>query len=181
MSNRPETIYREHLIYWSDNEEVWRCSDINFNHIKLAKVKEKIDALYLAMRKAAAVNCFYLDGYDEPRLKEATVIDYRGPIHGTKSVNFHSVKTDEIVDHSMVVMTQAVFSSEKKSRQTKHLSNLVPNTPEAMAKFDEARAIYHQIVTLKNYLSLAVRAIPRLTLDDVAGLVKAAETKIEED
>ena len=49
-----ETEHKGYRISYSDNEDVWRCWELNIEHEKLSKLKQRIDRLSLEARKEAA-------------------------------------------------------------------------------------------------------------------------------
>jgi hypothetical protein len=173
-----QTEYRGYEIRFSENSDEWGCYAIGFHHEKLSKVKAKIDAMHLKLRKGAAVDCFvlecarYMGGYS---LKEAKVIDYLGPIREKKS--FERVGTGPVIDHEVAVMS--TFSdAERLSRRTMSLSNLyVDEAQNHMAGINE---IERQIATLQKELSKRKAALPCLPIEMLSDLVKASEHKFEE-
>ena len=55
-----ETEHKGYKITYSDNEDVWRCWELNVEHEKLSKLKQRIDRLSLEARKEAAFDARYI-------------------------------------------------------------------------------------------------------------------------
>lgn len=62
MSDTPSVEHRGYKITYSENQDVWRCWDINYESAKLSLVKQKIDAVERQHRKLAAPALYITHG-----------------------------------------------------------------------------------------------------------------------
>lgn len=170
------TEYRGYTIRFSENEEVWRCADIRFDHAKLNKVKERIDDLHRKLRKASALPCLIVSNrWSSVEAREGTIIEYIGP----KTTRSWS-DGEKVVGHQVAVMSTREIN-ERPGREIMQIEELVPaDDPAAWAKIEEARAIAAQIKALEEDLNAAVKAIPRLSIEAIPNLIKASEHRFEE-
>ncbi|TIT80123.1 MAG: hypothetical protein E5W57_04120 [Mesorhizobium sp.] len=172
-----ETTYRGHLIRYGENSDEWYCSDLesgNNSHASLAKLKAKIDKMYLDLRKKAAVKAFEINpGYMGrlPECIEATVTEY------LKTFTEKNWKGVEGPTRHKVAAVALRRDNDRASRAEKELANLMPDTPEAHAAYAEALRLYEVTKAAQLAADEAFKAIPRLSLDDIRELVRIKETE----
>jgi hypothetical protein len=70
--------------------------------------------------------------------------------------------------------------SDRKSRSEQRLDQMAPVTPEVHAAIDEANRLGEIAHAATLEFRAAVRAIPRMKLDDIAGLIEAARHQFAE-
>lgn len=164
-----KTEYRGYTITYREDENVWRCAALNDNGgSSLLAVKGKIDKLHLELRKEAAVPAYFL-GFE--RREECRVIEYLGQNISRERVNGEYVNVPSF--------TVAVLSREdgksKWSRSIKNLRNLIPATPEAEKAWEEYLRLKAEIAAASRKAEKALEAIPRLTIEEIQGLVALAD------
>lgn len=169
-----ETEYQGHRIIYNDNTDQWTCRDLDVADAALSKVKDKIGKMLKATRKAEAVSVLLLSdsvAHAAPavRLTEATLVEYLGP---NMERDYHHSRPAQTRQkgHKVAAMYRR-SANDRASRQTAKLTDFVPDTPEAHAAVkvaqDAAAAIAAAITTYRD----AVAAIPRVTPNDIAGLI----------
>lgn len=170
------TDHRGHTIMWSDNSDNWYCSDFSFSHASLSKVRDNIDKMYRDLRKASSVRCLYVRCGDDPNVGEATLVEYIGPKteRGTSSL-----APPKVVGHRVAAMRLG-YGGSRVARQSDSLSDFAPDTPEVVEAMDKAREKCRAARALMKEADAIVQAIPRLKLADIEGLVRAADTKLQE-
>lgn len=165
--SEPETFYRGHKIRWSDNSDEWTCYDLSDkvrSSPKLSLIKAAIDRLYLAERKANAVPCFEI-GHDGTRT-ESNVVEYLGA-----KIQRAWSGGEQRTEHKVAVVATRK-GSERPSRREAKLDDLMPSNVDvdaAWLHYQSLRAIEKRA---KAAADAALKAIPRLTLDDVTALVE---------
>lgn len=170
-----ETEYRGYPIRYSENADEWNCYDVGYSHASLSKLKAKIDAMHLKLRKASSVTCLEIGrAYEGAGFTEASIIDYIGPKE-TRSWS----KEPELTDHKVAAVATR-GGNERPSRRETELSGFAPDTPEARAAIAAWVSADREVKAAEVRSKAARDAIPRLRLDDIAGLVKASKSKIEE-
>lgn len=172
-----KTEYRGHVISYSENSDEWWCSDIGYSNVSMAKVKARIDAVYLKLRKESAVPCYEIGSYGSGRdlLTEATVIEYLKEIW--EGGGWDS-KPRRLTNHKVAVVAQREGSTRASRRETE-LSRLAKATPETLAAADVARERYAEYLAAQKAYEAAVAAIPRLTIEDVEALVRVHKSEAE--
>lgn len=166
------TEYRGYEIRYNDNSDEWTCSDIGRKNSAptLSKMKANIDDYLRSIRKEASVICYELSRHGGLKLTEATVTEYIGPkIDGSSWGG-----TPRHVAGHKVAVAAKWSGNDKVSRREQSLSDCVPMTPEAAEAITEARRLEAIAKAATAAYEQAVAAIPRLTLEDVSGLVKAS-------
>lgn len=172
-----KTEYRGHTISYSENSDEWWCSDINYSNISMAKVKAKIDAMYLKLRKESAVPCYEINSHGgrSELLTESTVIEY---IKGIYRGDTWTGKPVTLVNHMVAVVAQRQGSTRAARREIE-LSRLAPATPETRAAADLVRQRHDEYLAAMKAYEAAVEAIPRLTIEDVDALVRVHKSEAE--
>ncbi|TGT90884.1 MULTISPECIES: hypothetical protein [unclassified Mesorhizobium] len=172
-----ETTYRGHLIRYGENSDTWYAHDLGFeaSNQSLAKLKTQIDKMYLDLRKKAAVKAFEIrPGYmgQLPTCAEATVTEY------LKSFSEKDYRTGgQTLTRHKVAVVALRRDNDRASRAEKELSDLMPNTPEAQAAYDEALRLYEVTKAAQKAADEAFKAIPRLSIDDIRELVRIKESE----
>lgn len=149
----PTVQHRGYEIHYSENQDVWRCYDLDYEHARLGKVKEKIDAIEREHRKMAR-QAIYIS--NDGQAKEVVI-----------------VSIDEDRDRCFITTDQQGTDrwgrpiEGKLKRERVDLKNLCDPTPEnrvliaAMAQKREAYLAAMKAATA------AREAIPRLTRSDL--------------
>lgn len=170
-----ETEYKGYRILYNDNSDEWSCSDLDVSDPALSKVKAKIDKILNSRRKLESVSAFYLRTDSKPftvSLTDATVVEYLGPnvvndYNVTRLPSGASPKVQR--GHKIAVMVG--LDGERASRRNMPLSHLVADTPETHAAIKVAQDAGAAAKAADAEYRAAVAAIPRLTTDQIAGLV----------
>jgi len=171
------TEYRGYTVQYSENADLWNCPDCGIvDQPTLSKVKERINAMHLKLRKASAMPCFEIAGevtYSGAKVRalEGTIIEYIGP---KKARYGYPEET-----HSVAVVSQRP-NRDAKSRQEVYLQNLAPDTPEVRAQIAAADALGQIAHEAAEAFRAAVRAIPRVQIEDIADLIKASGHTFQE-
>jgi hypothetical protein len=170
------TEHRGYEISYSENADEWNCFDARSSAPTLSKLKAKIDALHLKIRKNAAVDGFEISSHGSLRLNPCRVIEYVGEKY---SGGGWSNKPKQLVDHEVGCVAQR-RGSERKSRSNTQLSRIAPVGPET----DAAVAIAMEMEKKKNAAEAAyneaVKAIPRMRIDDIQELIAASSERLSE-
>lgn len=171
------TTYRGHEIRYGENSDEWYCSDLESggqSHASLAKLKAKIDKMYLDLRKKAAVKAFEINTgyYEKPSLNETTVIEYVGQA----KVRDYSKGGHTLGPHKVACVATR-RGNDRPSRAEMEMSGLMPDTPEAHAAFAEALRLAEIAEAARKVAVATQAAVPRLSLDDIADLVKIKESE----
>ncbi len=174
------TEYRGYAISYSENEDRWNCYACKVSAETIGKVKAKIDAIHLKMRKAAMVRAYEINSNHThgPELRECRLIDYLG-----EKWSGSWTASREVVDHrvsSMAVRDSGLGIGQRAGRQERNLSEIVAMTPKAEAQMIEAQRLHVIYRAAEDAYQAAIDGLPRLTLEDIAGLIKAAGAKVEE-
>ena len=169
-----ETEYRGYLIRYSENGDEWTCYDMGSGAAAsaptLSKMKAKIDKYLLGIRKEAAVECLELETYSGLRITDAVIIEYLGPkVEG----GGWNRKPAHVSSHKVAAMAQRT-GRERTSRRETDLRDFIPNTPAANEAIDLARRLGNAAKDAERAYKEAVAAIPRLTIDDIAELVRVS-------
>lgn len=168
------TEYRGHSIRYGENSDEWYCGDWEITADKLSVVRKKIDAEYLKMRKAAALECFELSSYNsEPKIVAAQVIEY---LKERWSRHWSTGKDQTFEGHEVAVVSKRQ-GNEKASRRKTRLHDLMPDTPEAHAALAEAKRLYGLQKQAEAATQAAIKAIPRVEVEMISDLVKVAKSK----
>jgi len=171
-----KTEHRGYEIHFSENMDEWSCRDCNVTHQSLLKVKAAIDKLHLKLRKESAVECFEIDtdlSNFKVKLIDAKLIDFTG-MKPARSWDRESGKIP------FVASVAKRGNKERAARQEKNLSSLAPISAETRAAIDEANRRGQEAREARTAFNEALKAIPRLALDDIGGLIKASDHKFEE-
>ena len=177
-----KTEYRGYEIRYGQNTDAWECYDCGVSEPTLTKAKSKIDSLHLKLRKRSAVTAYELShtngqgGKFEVSVKEAQLIDIG---KSRRDSRWENGKRVPVVREFIVSMCDR-NNSGRKSRRDCETSNLVAITPEAHAAIDEANRLGEIATEAVARFNEAAKAIPRMSLADVPGLVQAAAHTFEE-
>lgn len=174
MAETIETEYRGHKITYSENSDEWRCWDIEYSNISMQKVKAKIDAFYLKLRKESAVPCYELSSYGVPSKTESTIIEF------VKTVEQRAWATNKLtkLEHKVAVVARR-SGNDRASRRETEINSLMPETPEALAAFSKAEHLYADVKKATDAFNEAFAAIPRIKLEDVSELKRIKEAQTE--
>lgn len=169
----PSVEYRGHTIRWSDNEDKWSCSDFDVSSPSLASIRRTIDDNYRRLRKSAALKCLRVSEYSSPFAVEATLIEYLGE---KKAPSYR--QSNKALHQVAAIMP--TLGNNRPSRSKGDLNEFIADTPENAAVLAEATRISQEAKRLAEEARAMVAGIPRLSLADIEGLVKAHETPKEE-
>ena len=167
-----ETEYRGYLIRYSENGDEWTCYDIasgaGASASTLSKMKAKIDKYLLSVRKDAAVECLELETYSSLRITESAVTEYLGPKVEGGGWNRGPV---HVSSHKVAAMAQRT-GKDRPSRREASLRDFIPLSQEAQDAIALAKRLEKVAKDAERAYKEAVAAIPRLTLEDIAELVR---------
>ncbi|MFU1607358.1 hypothetical protein ACM25O_13315 [Sulfitobacter pontiacus] len=175
------TQYRGYTIHYAENRDSWDCSDCGVSESSLGKAKSKIDSLHLKLRKSSAVDAYEISRNESERefsvkATEARIIDYGKPRIQRSGYGENRKEYVEERVFSMAVR----HGNGKASRSEQPLNGLAPVTPEVHAAIDEANRLGVIAHAAVKEFRAAARAIPRLKLEDITGLIEAARHQFEE-
>lgn len=172
-----ETEHRGHRIIYGMNSEDWSCHDVNYASPSLSKVKQRIDKMYLDQRKRSAVEAFEIERagtFGEAPTKVATMItEYVGP---KMEKDFRGVKRELIQVGHLVASVAKRGGDSKAVRRDRLLDQIMPDTPEAHAAHEEYLRAVSIVRDAKKEADKAFAAIPRVTIDMIADLVRIKES-----
>lgn len=172
MSDPIKTEYRGHAIFYGENSDEWHCNDVGrsgASSSSLAKVKQAIDKMYLDLRKKAATPCFEIGIYNRGQRTESVCIEYIEPVW--EGGGWNTAVPRHVANHKVAVVAKRDGSTKPSRRETK-LSELMPDTPEAEAAWQEFKRLCAIAEAANKAANAAFDAIPRLTVDDIAALVE---------
>jgi hypothetical protein len=170
-----EVDHRGYKITFNENADEWYCADVGnyYTSPSLAKVRARIDAMLLAVRKASAVKCFEIGKAHSSTFSqsktEAQIVEYVKKVENKK---YHSNEVVSI-DHVVAVVAQRPGSS-RASRRDAELKELMPDTPEAHAAHEAFLVFLAEERAATARAREAFAAIPRVTLEQVEELRKIA-------
>lgn len=151
-----ETTYRGYRIHYSENEDVWRCSDLNAEAVTLTALKQKMSRLILKARKesGAGIPALHLG---HSKVYEPVEIVGRAGVgwdRKTPSVWYMGPGTDG-----------------KVTRQKAMITDFVAPTAEDTAALEVVVKIDEEISKLSTERFERLRVITRLIEADIAALV----------
>lgn len=170
--SRIETEHRGHTIHWSDNEDMWRCSDLDLSNTSLSRLKDAINKRYLQLRKASSVKAYMLQsGTDQKgyRLHPVTITEVLAVRRGEKLPRVATMSLGGKYGHG-----------DRQQRSTCELKDIIrahTELDDMLAALNKAHAAS---VAADRRVKELKEAFERITLDDMPDLVKAGHTKLEE-
>jgi len=168
------TEYRGYTIRFGENDEKWWCSDIEFSHENLSKVRERIDRLHLQLRKASSVDCLVMEGSHSDAgtaFHEGKIVDYIGAVRSQRHGTFEREYTGPVVDHKVAVVSAK--RGDKAIRRTQNLSDAyAPESADMMPAILEQEGIMRRA---RDEIKRIKDAMPRVQFDQIGDLVKASE------
>lgn len=174
-----DTEYRGYTIRYGENDEKWWCSDIEFSHERLSKVRERIDRLHLQLRKASSVDCLVMENSHHDSgtaFHEGKIVDYIGVIRSQRPGTFERVYTGPVVDHKVAVVSAK--RGDRASRRAQNLSDAyAPEAAEMLPAILEQQAI---IKRARDEITRIRKSMPRIQFDQLSDLVKASEHVFQE-
>lgn len=165
-----ETEHRGYKIRYSENGDEWTCYDAGngMTAPTLSKMKEKIDRMALAERKASSFRCLEFSGYSSVDTEDASIIEYLGP---TVEGGGWTGKPHYISKHKVASVANRK-GKERPTRRESDLSNFLPDTPEVRAALEDLARLHKVAEEARKAFDAARKAIPRVTVADIAPLVK---------
>lgn len=167
--------HRGYTIRFNENSDEWTCPEAGYySHQKLSTVKTYIDKMTLAVRKKSALLCFEIDRTYASKT-ESKIIEYLGQ---EKKRNYSTGNFD-LGDHRVAVVAQR-GGSDRATRSTMTVGNLMPDTPEAHDAFERYLSLHKAAEVAAKTAREAFNAIPRVTVDMIPDLVRIATEGTEE-
>jgi hypothetical protein len=163
------TEYRGHKIMWSDNTDEWTCYDLSDkvrSSPKLSVIKDAIDRLYLAERKAAGTPCWELSQHSNARYP-AQIIEYLG----AKTESSWTRGKPDTVKHKIAVVATR-NGNERPSRREAYITELAPLGPETDAAWQVYAGAVAERKAAEKRERDAYAAIPRIDLEAISKLVE---------
>lgn len=175
------TEHRGYTIRYDENQDSWGCYDCGVDEPTLSKAKDKIDAMHLKLRKKSALACFEIvrpnvEGHRAPvfTLREAKIIDYLGE---EQKRSWMSSQPGETFHQ---VASVAKRTGDRAARAKTPLHQLVKDCPETHEKAAEIQRLAEEAHRARVALDAAIRDLPRVQIEDIAGLVEASDHRFEE-
>ena len=174
-----QTEHRGYTVRYSENEDNWRCYDLDLEDASLAKLKERIDKLLLKVRKESAVDVLIVGSEHSSHFSvtEGRAIDAK--------VGFERQRSSYSGDAKEPIrkVSLGIFSNrrggDRGGKSFYPISDVSLPTPEVYAAVAEVERLRKIAKAAEDAVKAAVRAIPRISEDDVAGLIRAATEKHE--
>ena len=174
-----ETAHRGYTVRFSENEDYWRCYDLDLENASLAKLKEQIDKLLLKVRKESAVDVLIVGSEHSSHFSvtEGRAIDAK--------VGFERQRSSYSGDAKEPIrkVSLGIFSNrrggDRGGKSFYPISEISLPTPEVYAAIAEVERLRKIAKAAEEAVKAAVRAIPRISEEDVAGLIRAATEKHE--
>jgi len=179
------TEHRGYKITYSENGDEWSSYDAGdgMSAPTLSKLKAKIDAMIAKQKKRAGFACIVIEqegfgGSSKTIITDALITGYLGP----KTERKGSSRFDEsvVIGHNVeavYVATKWGKKDERAARRSAELSSFCPDTPETHAAIAEANRLHELSKLAEAAHRAAVKAIPRLTIEDIAQLVALSDAK----
>lgn len=171
-----KTEYRGYSIHFSENADHWTCNDCDVSDQSLQKVKDRIDRLHLKMRKDSAYGGWELH-VDRNKyavgMIQTKVIDYIG----LKPARSWDREKGEV--HMVAAMAKR-SGRERAGRQEMKVGSICPDDPAVFKAVEEANRLGHLARVAIQAFNDQLAAIPRLTIDEIGGLVEASGHKFTE-
>lgn len=157
-----KTEHQGYQIAYSENRDLWTCTELDLEDVSLAKLRAKINKVQLQARKEAAT--------------DVLVLGFRGKSIPGKAIDAKRAhRRGEMGDELMIgVMAERGFN-EKPSKRWESLSDLAMPTPETFAAIEEALAATRAVQKASARAKEAWSRIPRATEADLAELIAAAD------
>jgi hypothetical protein len=169
------TDYRGYKITYSENAgDEWCCYDLGkvVTNKTLSGCKAAIDKLLLDVRKAASLKCFELSTTGKLEVNEAVIIEYEGPqIEG--GPGSWSGKPKHIAGQKVYSMARR-SDADRASRSRRDISQFAPFGPDTDAAIAEVKRLEVILKDATKARDAAIAAIPRLSIDDIAELVRVS-------
>ncbi|KAB2776512.1 hypothetical protein F9L00_14350 [Brucella anthropi] len=175
-----KTEYRGHTIAYGENSDEWHCLDVNFASASLLKVKSRIDKMYLDMRKQSAVDVFEMSkgGVNSmPVLTPSLIVDF---VKTKLEKSFYGRDAEPVEKHIVAVAAQRAHST-KVARREANINELMPSTPAAERAWGEYLIACEGLRAAHAKAERAYRAIPRVSLEDVAALKAIKDSQKDAD
>lgn len=175
-----ETAHRGYTVRFSENEDNWRCYDLDLENASLAKLKEQIDKLLLKVRKESAVDVLIVGSEYSSHF---TVTEGRAIDAKIGYERHRSGYTGQETKEPTRKVSLGIFSNrrggDRGGKSFYPISDVSLPTPEVYAAVAEVERLRKIAKAAEEAVRAAVRAIPRISEEDVAGLIRAATEKHE--
>lgn len=174
-----QTVHRDYAIRYSENEDNWRCYDLDLEDASLAKLKERIDKLLLKVRKESAVDVLIVGSEHSSHftVTEGRAIDAKVGFERQRS-SYSSEAKEPIRKVSLGIFSNR-RGGDRGGKSFYPISDVSLPTPEVYAAIAEVERLRKIAKAAEEAVKAAVRAIPRISEEDVAGLIRAATEKHE--
>lgn len=164
--------HRGYTLHYSENEDAWNCYDLGICNVSLAKTKAAVDKLLLKARKDAKFPCLQL-GYDGT----VTAVDIIEYIEAKVSKDYKS--KHDVTKHYVASLGHRTGRGVA-SRSVSALDAFIHDTPDNRAALDQANELRAQAKILERNAAAVQGTIPRVTMDDIAALVRLKIEGIKE-
>lgn len=174
-----QTEHRGYTVRYSENEDNWRCYDLDLEDASLAKLKERIDKLLLKVRKESAVDVLIVGSEHSSHftVTEGRAIDAKVGFERQRS-SYSSEAKEPIRKVSLGIFSNR-RGGDRGGKSFYPISDVSLPTPEVYAAVAEVERLRKIAKAAEEAVRAAVRAIPRISEEDVAGLIRAATEKHE--
>lgn len=172
------TEHRGYTIRYTESADEWRCFDLDVDAPTLTKAKEKINALLLKHRKAAALDVLIVSA----RHRSLSIIEGKAMDHKTRRQTRRNPETgryDPFREHQIGVMAQ-YRGNKRPSKDFVTLDDLALPTPEVYAAIEKCRDSERRLKAAQQDYDACLKAIPRLTEEDIAGLIASCRPDTED-
>lgn len=151
-----KTEHNGREITYAENQDIWRCWDLEMEASTLSALKAKLDKFDADQRRVAQVPAFRIGSmYERPEKEPVQIV----LVVAEKDIpEWHKSEGPQV----WVVPTSKKGS---KSRQKVSLSSLMPDTPEAAAAYEAFLQASEELRLAQASASIAFKAIPRVSLE----------------
>lgn len=161
------TTYRGHDIEYSENTDEWFCQSIGYRHALLSKVKDRVNKVYLNLRKNSAVQVQCVDcNRNSIRVTEGVAMEYMGFRKG-----YH-------YQGEGVAVMAGWRGSSNRSRSVIDRQKLCIPGPEFDAQWSVVQAAFKEVEDAQARLAQQVAALPYVTDEYLAGLIAARDIEL---
>jgi hypothetical protein len=158
--------HRGYSITYAENEEVWRCYAVDFEHASLSRVKARVDKIAAEDRRLGIETIVVTERHREKlAFAEGTATMLIAPKKGR---------------YSNAESRPAAWVMIKGERSKRDLVDLIEDTPENRRAVVAFQTAEKEMLAAKERAKVAYAAIPKLTLDRIRELGARTVEEAEE-
>ncbi len=150
-----ETEHNGYKIHYAENEDVWRCWDLNLDGKTLSAVKAKINTEIKRAREITAMPALVFDASYSTEAREVVIT--------------------LIADEKRVWTLGRGRWGDQNKREKTNIELLFADNDENRKTLAEMKALSEQVSAINGRIKRLKEAIPRLTMTDLSRIQKESE------